>query len=238
MKHIALFALSVFCLASFASSGKDSTQTNPYRNTLIQVPAAELPASAAKLVKEAKARDWGSTTVRVVKAAVELNPAAAPAIVGAIAKSVPEMAAIAAGTAAAEQPKLASAIAKAAAAAAPSKAGKIATAVCRAVPNEYRNVALAIAEAVPGSAKEVLQGVASAIPTLKADIEKTLAGMGNVPNVAAVLDQASKSSSSSTPTVRGPSVEPPYVPYTTTAGTVTPTTSSTVQPGERDYAKP
>ena len=95
--------------------------------------------------------------MNVVKGAVGINPAAAPAIVGAIARAVPDMASVAAGAAAAEQPKQASAIAKAAAAAAPSKAGKIVTAVCRAVPNEYRNIAVAVSQVVPASGKEIAE---------------------------------------------------------------------------------
>src|SRR5437879_4851557 len=134
MKQIAILALSVVCLGAFCSLAKDAPKANPFKETLKSVPAAELPARAAQLVQAAKTKERESVTIGVVKASVELNPAAAPAIVGAIARAVPDMAAVAAGVAAAEQPNQASAIARAAAAAAPAKAGKIVAAVCKAVP--------------------------------------------------------------------------------------------------------
>src|SRR5436305_217739 len=110
MKSIATIALSILCLATIPCLAKDDPKPNPFRNTLKQIPAAELPAKAAQLVKAAKMAEREATTIDVVKAAVEMNPAATPVIVGAIAKAVPEMAALAAGTAAAQQPKQAAAI--------------------------------------------------------------------------------------------------------------------------------
>jgi len=243
MKRILNCALSLACVCAFTVSAKDSTAPSRYQTALEGVPAAELPAKAADMVKQVKARDWANTTVSVTKSAVTINPAAAPSIVGAIARSVPDMAAVAAGTAAAEQPKQAAAIAKAAAAAAPAKAGKIAAAVCRAVPNDYKAIAAAVAQAVPGSSKEVVQAVASAIPELKQGLEKALASnAGGSMNVAAVLDQAGAtkdgSGISSGPPPRGPTVGPPFIPLTGTPNTVTPATSGEVPTGGRDYARP
>src|SRR6516162_6834501 len=103
MKRIAILALSVIGLGAFTASAADAT--NPYRDQLSRVSAAELPPKAAVIIKNAKSRERTTTTINVVKAAVGLNPAAAPAIVGGIARAIPEMAATAAGTAAAEQPK-------------------------------------------------------------------------------------------------------------------------------------
>src|SRR5437867_391848 len=137
MKHLAILTLGAFCLGGVDSFAKDAPPATPLTETLASVSAAELPAKIAALVKEAKSRDRRTTTITVVKAAVGIRPAAALAIVGAVARAVPEMTPDAAGTAAAEQPKLVGMIAKAAAAAAPSQAGKIVVAVCRAVPNEY-----------------------------------------------------------------------------------------------------
>ena len=262
MKTIASIALSVVFLAAGNSFGKDATKANPFNEALTAVPAAELPAKAADLVLHAKSRDRQTTTINVVKGAVGINPAAAPAIVGAIAKTVPDMASVAAGTAAAEQPKQASAIAKAAAAAAPSKAGKIVAAVCRAVPNEYRNVAVAVAQVVPGAGKEIVDAVASALPDLKPGIERVLAGYGgNAVSVGSTLDQATKVSPTSTgsgavapalaapvsstplagsaaPRARGPAVGPPYIPLTSTPTNVTSGSSGQVPTGGRDYAAP
>jgi hypothetical protein len=114
MKRITGILLSVALLVVCNSFGKEAPKANPFSKILTAVPAAELPAKAADLVSQAKPVDRQEATINVVKAALGINPAAAPAIVGAIARAVPEMASIAAGAAAAEQPKQAAAIAKAA----------------------------------------------------------------------------------------------------------------------------
>ncbi len=236
MKFIAIIALSVVGLGAPSAIAKDGPKPNPFIETLSSVPAAELPARAAQLVKESKARAREATTINVVKAALGINPAAAPALVGAIARAVPEMAPVAARTAAAEQPKQASAIAKAAAAAAPSQAGKIVAAVCRAVPKEYRSIAIAASEAVPDAGREILNAVASALPDLKLSIEKTLANYGgNVPFVGNALDQATKLSQNES---RPPTIGPPYIPLSGTPANIDPSTSGEVPPGGRNYARP
>jgi hypothetical protein len=256
MKQITSIVLSVAFLAACNSFGKDAPKANPFNEVLAAVPAAELPAKAAGLVVQAKPRNRQATTADVVKAAVAINPAAAPAIVGAIARAVPEMASVAAGVAAAEQPKQASAIARAAAAAAPSQAAKIVVAVCRAVPNQYRNVAVAVSEAAPGAGRAIVNAVAAALPDLKPYIEQTLAGYGgNVVSVAYTLDQATKapqtvtgpgSAPQTTPAqpaspflgARGPAIGPPYIPLTSTPTNVTSGTSGSVPNGGRNYASP
>jgi transcription termination factor NusB len=266
MKRIAFLALSVIGLSAYTASAADTT--NPYREQLSRVSAAELPPKSADLIKNAKSRERTATAINVVKAAVGINPAAAPAIVGAIARAVPDMAATAAGTAAAEQPRQASVITKAAVAAAPSKAGKIVITVCRAVPNEYVAIAVAAAQAAPDSAKEIVEAVATALPELKASIEKALAGYKTLPSVQIVLSDAARIALASTsqqtaPTTvtaqgatvaasgrtaattpanpsaaRGPSIGPPYIPLSGTPGNVTPSTSGDVPTGGRNYAAP
>ena len=186
-----IIVLAVAFLAAGNSFGTDASQANPFNEVLAAVPSAELPAKAADLVLHARSRERQATTVKVVKSAVGINPAAAPAIVGTIARAVPDVASVAAAAAAAQQPKQAGAIAKAAAAAAPSKASKIVAAVCRAVPNEYRNIAVAVSQAVPGVWKAIVNAVATALPVLEPGIESTLAGYGgSVASVADTLDQA------------------------------------------------
>lgn len=262
MRIITSIAISVALLGACSAFGKDAPRAKSYNQLLTSVPAAELPAQAAELVTQANSRDRQATTIEVVKAAVGLNPAAAPAIVGAIARAVPVMAAIAAGAAAAEQPKQASAIAKAAAAAAPAKAGKIVTAVCRAVPNEYRNIAVAVSQVTPSAGNEIVRGVAAAVPNLKPPIERALAanGYGSVVSVAGTLDQAATVARTSAdaggvspvvaspadpvtgaggaPMVRGPAVGPPYIPLSGTPTNVTSGSSGEVPEGGRNYAQP
>lgn len=265
MTRIAILALSVISFSAFTASAADIP--NPLQEQLSRVTPAELPPKAAELIKNAKSRERTATTINVVKAALAINPAATPAIVGSIARSVPEVAAIAAGTAASEQPRQASAIAKAAAAAAPSKAGKIVVAVCRAVPNEYAAIATAVAQVVPDSAREILAAVATALPELKDSIEKALANYRGQPSVGVVLADAAKlgasfgsqptpslsvtptagrplasatgsSASSSGSGARGPAIGPPYIPLTGTPGNISPTNSGVVPTGGRNYAEP
>ena len=261
MKRITIIALSTALLVACTSFGKDAPKTNPYDQRLAVVPAAELPAKAADLVSQAKPRAQQGVTVDVVKSAVALNPAAAPAIVGAIARAVPDMAAVAAGVAAAQQPRQARAIAKAAAAAAPKKAGEIVMSVCRAVPNDYREIAVAVSQAVSGADKEIVNAVGSGVPHLKRSIEKALAGYGgNVTSVADTLTQAARISQTQpvtstaslgqtsqprVPTVlggasmaRGPAGGPPYVPLSATPTNVTSSGSGEVPSGGRNYAAP
>lgn len=243
MQAIISITLSVAFLTACSSFGKDAQKANPFNEALSAAPALELPAKTADLVVRAKARDRLATTLNAVKGAVGINPAAAPAIVGAVARAVPDMASVAAGAAAAEQSGQASAIAKAAAAAAPSQAGKIVTAVCRAVPNEYRSVAAAVSQVVPGADEGILRAVASALPELKPAIDQALAGsVGNVVSVAAVLNQvpspAAPVLAEALPMVRGPAVGPAFIPLTTTPSTVSPGTSGLAPTGGRNYARP
>ena len=238
MKQIVIATLVVALFGSFQSFAADTSKAPAYKQTLASVTAAELPAKAADLVKAAKTTDLQHVTVDVVKAAIDLNSAAAPSIVGAVAHAVPAMAPVAAGRAAALQPKQAAAIAKSAAAAAPKMAGKIVVAVCQAVPNDYRNIAIAVSQAAPGSGKEILAAVGSAIPELKAPIDKVLNGyQGEVASVQNVLD-AVKTTQTDTPAPRGPSTGPPYLPPPPTPINVPPSGSGNVPPGGRDYAAP
>ena len=221
MKHIAIIGLSLACLGASNSFAKDASRS--FKKTLSSVPAAELPAKAAQLVKDAKPSNWEETTINVVKPAVGINPAAAPAIVGAIARAVVEMAPVAAGTAAGEQPKQACAIARAAAAAAPSQAGPIVLAVCKAAPNDYRCIALAVSQVAPGSRKDILRAVAYARPELESEIEKALESSGvSGPSVVTTLDHSAASLSQT-------AVGRPSAPPGPSVG---------LPPGGRNYAKP
>jgi hypothetical protein len=246
MKRIISIALSVAVLAACHSFGKDAPKANPFKKSLAAVPSVELPAKAAGLVLQTKPLARQAVTINVMKAAVGINPVAAPAIAGAIVRAVPELAPVAAGVAASEQPKQAAAIAKAAAAGAPSEAGPIVLAVCQAVPSAYRDIAVAVSQVVPGAAREILDAVASALPSLRQPIEKALAGYaGNVPSVADTLSLAANTLQSSTMSgtassdmARGPAVGPPFMPLSTTPVNVTPGTSGQVPTGGRNYAAP
>ena len=253
MKAITSIVCTFVCLGVMNLHANDSVKTDSLHETLSHVPAAELPVKVVGMIKQTKSAGRETMTVKVVKSALDLNPASAPALVGAIARAFPELASLAAGTAAAQQPKQAAVIARAAAAAAPAKAGKIVAAVCRVVPGDFRNIALIVAEVVPGAGVEILNGIGAAIPNLKASIMQTLAAsQGNAISVAQVLAQVNVSTSAPanttaadsaapvqiTRSARGPAVGPPYIPLSGTPGNVNPGNSGEVPTGGRGYAAP
>lgn len=208
------------------------------KSALKGVPAPEIPAKAAGLVKNAKNREKQAVTTQVITEAVTMNPAAAPVTVGAVAKANPEMAAQAAAAAATAQPGQAAAIAKAAASAAPEKAAKIVEAMCLATPNSFREIAAAVCKAVPGSEKSVLKAVAKALPQYKQDIEKSLAVYTGNGSAVASLEKISEKPATSTSIARGPAVGPPYVTISGTPQTTSPENSTDQPAGGRDYTQP
>ncbi|HXP60994.1 MAG TPA: hypothetical protein VN829_10910 [Dongiaceae bacterium] len=244
MKRIAIIVSGFVWLGALSGVAGEVQQVNPYSVAFGKIAAAELPASAAALVKKATARESSGTTVNAVQAALQANAKSACAVVSAISRSVPEMAPIAAGTAVQLQPKRAVAIAQAAAAAAPSQAAQIVVAVCRAAPKSYRLVAVAVANAVPGSNRAILAALSSAFPELKTGLDNALANYnGQPPSVGLTLDQTGVVAlvSAVEPIgVRGPASQPPFVPL---GSGVTPyqadnDTQDPVPPGGAQYALP
>ena len=224
--------MAVALVATVKLRAGDTPAANPFFGTLSTVSPAELPAKSAELVSQADLKSRMETTANVVKAAVGLNPAAASAIVGTIAKSVPEMASVAAATAVALVPNQAIVIAHAAAAAAPSQAGKIVEAVCRVVPNAYKAVANTVAEVAPGAGKAILAGVSAAIPALQEPIGKVLASSnGGTPSVSDVLDQVAAP-------ISAPHYGPPYVGIPPSPINVDPGNGGEVVTGGRKYNLP
>ena len=225
--------MAVALVATMKLQAGDTPAANPYFGKLSAISPAELPAKSAELVSQADSKTRLQTTVDVVKAAVGLNPAAAAAIVGTIAKSTPEMASVAAATAVALVPNQAIVIARAAAAAAPSQAGKIVEAVCRVVPNAYKAVANAVAGVAPGAGKAILAGVSAAIPALQESIAKALTGNnGGTPSVSVVLDQVSASISAA------PHTGPPYIAIPPSPPNLDPGNGGEVVTGGRKYNTP
>lgn len=239
----------VLALAMVLGATAGDNSNVPALGVLNTVKSAELPAKAAELVSQADAKNLKPTTVEVVKAAVGLNPAAAPAIVGSIAQTSPAMAATASATAAALVPNQVVLIARAAAAAAPTKAGAIVEALCRALPADYKLVADAVAEVVPGAGKEILAGVAAALPQLKDAINQALASyQGVVPSVSTVLGQVSQTAAAAgiaaagnpgASNPRGPTVQPPIVTPSGTPTIITPGAGGVIPSGgPRGYSAP
>lgn len=244
-----LTAAVALSLAMGVKAG-DPIVASPALGVLSTVSSAELPAKAAELVAHADAKSLKPTTIDVVKAAVGLNPAAAPTIVGSIAQASPAMAATAAATAASLVPDQVLIIAKAAAAAAPAKAGAIVEAICRVLPSDYQVAAEAVADVAPGAAREILAGVAMAIPQMKDTINQALASyQGSIPSVSTVLTEVAQNLGSTQIAIatggtsaglpRGPTVGAPPVPP---SGTPTPILPGNGNPipngGPRGYASP
>jgi hypothetical protein len=235
-------------LTAISSAPASETAASPSLSILKSVPLAELPGRAAALVAAADATNQVSAATDAVKSAVGLNPAAAAAIVGAIAMDVPATAPAAAATAAGLLPAQAAGIARAAAAAAPKQAGKIVEAVCRAVPDSYREIALAVAEVAPEAAREILAGVMDALPNLKSAITAALAAYRDAtPSVKLVLAQVNQSVTTELlaggTSVSSRSVHPVPVPGSGSLSSINPVIldpgqNGQVPTGGRNYANP
>jgi len=197
MKKIFSF-LAVALLLVFSNSVQCSeTPASQTLSILKSVPLAELPGKAAALVSAAPGKKQVEIAVDVVRAAVGLNPAGAPAIVASISAGTPAVAPTVAATAASLLPQQAAALAQIAAASSPKMAGKIVEAVCKVVPDAYRTIAEAVAKVVPDASKEILAGVAAALPALKDDINNVLAVYATVvPPVNLILAQVADRSGS------------------------------------------
>ena len=238
---------TMFLTVAAALTVAVKVSADPSFAALSTATSAELPAKASALISQTDAKTLKQTTIDVVKVAVGLNPAAAPAIVGSIAQATPAAAATAAATAVSLVPSQFIAIARVAAAAAPAKAGAIVEAICRVLPADYQKVAVAVAEVVPGAGKEILAGIVAAIPELKNAINQTLASYaGSIPSVSTVLAQISTGATSAglasvsdVSLPRGPSAGNPLVPVSGTPKVIIPANGWVIPPGgSRGYATP
>lgn len=226
MKNITLrpsIGIAVFILV-FNNLSLFAVSSSSVKKTLMNSPAAEMPATAARIISQASAADKKATTVAAVEAAIGMNPASASSIVGAIAHESPEMAAIAAARAAVLQPKQAGAIAKAAAAAAPKQAAEIVAAIVKELPAQFSTVAIAASFGAPDSSPDILTALAAALPGLKSFIDQARsdAPAATVEAVVQAADQGFKQYSQTHPgaSYDGPVIQltprvgPPFKPYT------------------------
>lgn len=238
MKYTMSLAVAVALAAAVNASATDSAASSPFLGVLTTATSAELPAKAASLVAKADAKEMKQTTIAVVKAAVGLNPAAAPVIVGSIAQSSPAMAATAAATAVTLVPNQAAVIARAAAAAAPTKAGAIVEALCRVLPTQYQSIANAVAEVVPGAGKEILTAIAMAVPALKDAVNQTLVSYdGKVSSVNTMVAQIAQTDTTAPSLPQGPTVGTPVVQLPAPV-LLTPSSGNPVPTGGHNYATP
>lgn len=254
----AMVAMALGAVVVVAADSKAPSLSFPVLSQATQV---ELPAKAAALISKTDAKHREQMTIDVVKAALGLNPAAAPNVVASIARTNPDMAALAAATAAILLPDKAAEIARVAAAAAPKKAGQIVAAVCRVAPKHYREIANAVAEAVPNQGKQILAGLSSALPMLEAPLNKIIAAYNGsiIPSVSTVLNQVpanvvipttgattpeifttppTTTDTAPTIAIAPPTFGPPYVIPPGSHVNLDPGAGTNVPPGGRDYASP
>lgn len=229
------------CLVTATAFAAENTSvdTKAISKSLSSVPAPELAATAAKLVKDASAAQVQDTVREVVRLAVKQNSAASVAVVGAVASQSRESAPIAAGTAAVLAPKQAIAIAKAAATAAPSQAAKIVQAVCEAAPKQYRDIALTVSRVAPDQAKAIVDALADALPQLKDRIAQAESHFADITasTLPALLVEVehptfASATAGSTVTKASPSGGPPFQTPVTTPTVLTPASSQNAG-GER-----
>jgi hypothetical protein len=264
-KQKALVALPAMILPFGALNLNAAENHFPAMDALANAPAAEVPGLAANLIKHAGTKERQQLTSELVRTVLIRNKVSAPMLVAAIGRSTPKMTPQAAGVAAEIQPRLAAEIARAAVASAPGQVGKIVAAVCRAAPSQYKLVALAASQAADSNqaAKEILNALGAVFPDLRSGIAVAVESLGSgAISVSSVLDivkapvlasAAAQSGAAATggsdgATVgtpgsggfpaRGPTIAPPYVPYSSSGPNLTPSGSGVVPRGGRNYAAP
>jgi hypothetical protein len=190
-RRAAMILVGAGCLAAPRLSANGQSAASEVLVRLSGVPAAELPANAAAMVKDSKPAERTAMATKVVRAALRINPAAAPLVVGAVVRAVPEVGALAAQAAVLDQPAQLEAIIRAAVAVVPECAGQIVLAVSRAHPGKYKLTAVTAARLTPAAARDILYAVGEVRPELKPHIDREMAACtGRTPSVAACLDRA------------------------------------------------
>lgn len=130
MKNLALIVvLAALSLGATTVSAKDTSTPRVTVEALNGVSAAELPATAVKIVKTAPQQSRAAVVGIVMRKVARTHPAALHHVVAAIAKAEPTLATTAAAAAARANPEGVSVIAASACNAAPEKAAEI-LAVC------------------------------------------------------------------------------------------------------------
>jgi hypothetical protein len=133
MKKLAVLAiLTAMAAGAMTVQAKEVASTKEAVKALSGVPAAELPATAAKVVMAAPKQARSATVHAVIRRVARTNPSALKHVVAEIAKTDASLASIAAAAASQASPDSVGAIAAAACTAAPERAAEI-LAVCSRV---------------------------------------------------------------------------------------------------------
>lgn len=176
MKHtkIRLLVVTLVTVATFGVSRANALtdiEVANLKKAVVGVPVPELPATAAKLVVEAKQADREAVAVTVVRAIVTQKASVGPAVVASIAKAAPEVAPAAAAAAAEIAPDQADKVARAAALAAPEVADQIAAAIAKTNPRHAARIAGVVMGALPRLASKIADAVVTAVPSAQASVE-------------------------------------------------------------------
>lgn len=268
MKVLPLIIAGVVAVAATTPAlNAASKKADDARTYLSTLRVAELPREVAKLIVNEKGNGRAERCVAIVRSAVELSRASAPAIVGAASRIAPDLAPEFSAAAATIEPKLAAGIARAAAAAAPNYAPEIAVAVIKAQPSQYTQVAYEVAYAVPAKDQQVVNAVVTGLPNLKPftastpnlsvsellatapDVEKAASQIGMkteqflvadlTPVQVSTVQTAALSASAGKVSAAGVTKGTPFVPGAGTPGEVNRAQTVVVTPGQgRTYDKP
>jgi hypothetical protein len=143
MKATVVFAALLTVAASSAYALSDA-QLASVKKAYSKVPATEMAAKAAKLVKQTPAVDREAMAVALTRAAIVKNANAASSVVSAISAAAPETSPAVSAAAASMLNERASAIALSASAAAPDYSDKITQSVSTAVPSAATQIAATV----------------------------------------------------------------------------------------------
>jgi hypothetical protein len=172
MKNLALIAaLAVLAMGSTVASAKDSSSSKLAVKALTGVPAAELPAIAAKVVVSTPSQERAAVVNAVMHKVARTRPVALHHVVTAIAKADPSMAAVAAAAASKANPESVHAVTAAACTAAPDKAAEVLAVLSRGTVGGRETLAQTVATVNPSFSAQALSAQAATFEiTADADV--------------------------------------------------------------------
>ena len=134
---------------------KSNVISEDVRSSLAGLPAVEIPAKAAKIVKAASDESRLATAKSILKEVLNHRPQLAVQMTASIVRGAPETAPFVASWAAAMVPQFSDQIIRAAAVSAPGYAADIAVAAIRIFPSSKTKIIQMVALAVPASAAKI-----------------------------------------------------------------------------------
>lgn len=156
MKNFAILAVfAAFALAGLPVQAKDAAPSKAVIRALAELPPAELPAAASKVVASTSKENRAAVVDALVRRVAKSQPNTLRHVVAAIAKSDAGLAATAASSAAKVKPE---------------SVGEIATAACGAAPAQAAQVIAACSKATSANRGTISEVVARANPVFSAEL--------------------------------------------------------------------